>query len=119
MDLKDIPDRWKRFDPETPPYKFWPNRTRSQTLRWSWMALIGCTAGGYILYLLMEKNGEAQEEKIREYARSHASIEQLTQVRNQQEALQGIFMKARRERLGLPGQVHGSVEIRDPDDFTE
>mmetsp|Transcript_59497 Transcript_59497/g.156575 ORF Transcript_59497/g.156575 Transcript_59497/m.156575 type:complete len:119 (-) Transcript_59497:33-389(-) len=114
MDLKDIPDRWKRFNPETPPYKFFPNRTRKQTMMWSWMTIVGTSAFAYILYALVEKKNDRDSEKFKEYARTHTSIDMQRHIESQQEALQAIFMKARRQRLGLPGQVHGSVEIVDP-----
>mmetsp|Transcript_17135 Transcript_17135/g.43619 ORF Transcript_17135/g.43619 Transcript_17135/m.43619 type:complete len:118 (+) Transcript_17135:74-427(+) len=114
MDLKDIPDRWKRFNPETPPYKYFPNRTRKQTMVWSWMAIVGFTAFGYLLAEIVDRYSAGKEEQIREYARQNASIEQMTMIRNQEEAFREILMRARRQRLGLPAQAHGSVEMRDP-----
>lgn len=78
------------------------------------MTIIGTSAVAYILYALVEKKHEKDADKFKEYARTHTSIDMQRHIESQQEALQAIFMKARRQRLGLPGQVHGSVEIRDP-----
>merc|ERR1719369_998134 len=114
MDLKDIPDRWKRFSPDNPPYKYFPNRTRKQTLVWSWMAIIGFTAVGYILAELVDRHTEGKSDQIKEYARQNLSIEQVNMVKNQSDAFTEILMRARRQRLGLPSQAHGSVEMRDP-----
>eukprot|EP00444_Apocalathium_aciculiferum_P024858 CAMPEP_0183436294 /NCGR_PEP_ID=MMETSP0370-20130417/69174_1 /TAXON_ID=268820 /ORGANISM="Peridinium aciculiferum, Strain PAER-2" /LENGTH=117 /DNA_ID=CAMNT_0025623685 /DNA_START=59 /DNA_END=412 /DNA_ORIENTATION=+ len=116
MDLRDIPDRWKRFNPETPPYKYFPNRTRKQTMVWSWMAMAGFSAFGYLLAEIVERQSVGKEEQIKEYARQNASIEQVTMIKNQSEAFKEIMMRARRQRLGLPPQAHGSVDMRDPFD---
>mmetsp|Transcript_7568 Transcript_7568/g.14904 ORF Transcript_7568/g.14904 Transcript_7568/m.14904 type:complete len:118 (-) Transcript_7568:46-399(-) len=116
MDLKDIPDRWKRFSPDTPPYKYFPNRTRKQTMVWSWMAIAGFTAFGYLLAEVVDRHNAGKEEIYQEYAKQNMSYEQATMIKDQQEAFKGILMRARRQRLGLPAQAHGSVEIRDPFD---
>eukprot|EP00929_Paragymnodinium_shiwhaense_P077948 TRINITY_DN40280_c0_g1_i2.p1 TRINITY_DN40280_c0_g1~~TRINITY_DN40280_c0_g1_i2.p1 ORF type:complete len:147 (+),score=34.27 TRINITY_DN40280_c0_g1_i2:69-509(+) len=100
MDLKDIPDRWKRFNPETPPYKYFPGRTRQQTMWYSWC--------------VVERANEGKQEMYDEYARQHMSFEQASQINAQAEALKAIMMKARRQRLGLPDEKHGSVQMVDP-----
>eukprot|EP00931_Biecheleriopsis_adriatica_P076290 TRINITY_DN50009_c0_g1_i1.p1 TRINITY_DN50009_c0_g1~~TRINITY_DN50009_c0_g1_i1.p1 ORF type:complete len:119 (+),score=26.81 TRINITY_DN50009_c0_g1_i1:77-433(+) len=114
MDLKDIPDRWKKLNVENPPYKYFPNRTRKQTVLYSWMALIGCTAFGYLFAELVDRHNESKEEMWKEYARTHMSFSQASQNQNQQDAFKEILMRARRQRLGLPAQAPASVEIRDP-----
>lgn len=38
----------------------------------------------------------------------------LPPARSQADAFQQILMRARRQRLGLPAQAHGSVDMRDP-----
>merc|ERR1711920_512895 len=114
MDLKDIPDRWKRFNPETPPFKYFPNRTRKQTMVWSWMAIAGFTAFDYILFEMIQRKNEGKEEMYKEYAKKNMSFEQATMIKDQQDAFKEILMRARRQRLGLPSQAHGSVEIKDP-----
>mmetsp|Transcript_11105 Transcript_11105/g.18282 ORF Transcript_11105/g.18282 Transcript_11105/m.18282 type:complete len:117 (-) Transcript_11105:126-476(-) len=114
MDLKDIPDRWKRFNPETPPYKFMPNRTRKQTMVWSWLAIAGFTAFGYLLAEVVDRHNAGKEEMYQEYAKQNMSFAQSEMIRNQTDAFREIMLKARRQRLGLPAQKHGSVEMVDP-----
>eukprot|EP00933_Yihiella_yeosuensis_P042923 TRINITY_DN37596_c0_g1_i1.p1 TRINITY_DN37596_c0_g1~~TRINITY_DN37596_c0_g1_i1.p1 ORF type:complete len:119 (-),score=23.85 TRINITY_DN37596_c0_g1_i1:244-600(-) len=116
MDLKDIPDRWKKLNVENPPYKYFPNRSAKQTMVYSWMALIGFTAFGYILAEVVDRSNESKQDKWSEYARTNMSFEQATANRNQQDALKEIMMRARRQRLGLPAQAPGNVDIRDPFD---
>mmetsp|Transcript_16127 Transcript_16127/g.34171 ORF Transcript_16127/g.34171 Transcript_16127/m.34171 type:complete len:118 (-) Transcript_16127:66-419(-) len=116
MDLKDIPDRWKRFNPETPPYKYFPNRTRKQTMVYSWLAIAGFTAFGYFLAEVVDRHNKGKEELYTEYAKQNMSFEQATMIKDQTDALKGVLMKARRQRLGLPQQAPGSVDIRDPFD---
>mmetsp|Transcript_30546 Transcript_30546/g.71326 ORF Transcript_30546/g.71326 Transcript_30546/m.71326 type:complete len:119 (+) Transcript_30546:111-467(+) len=116
MDLKDIPDRWKRFNPETPPYKYFPNRTRKQTAMYSWIAMAVCTGAGYLLLQLVERHNEGQEEMYAEYAKQNMSYGQAQAIKDQTDVLREIMMKARRQRLGLPANKHGSVEIQDPFD---
>mmetsp|Transcript_131125 Transcript_131125/g.261715 ORF Transcript_131125/g.261715 Transcript_131125/m.261715 type:complete len:119 (+) Transcript_131125:53-409(+) len=116
MDLKDIPDRWKRFSPETPPYKYFPNRTRKQTMVYSWLAIAGFTALGYILAELVDRHNSGKEAMYAEYAKQNMSFEQASMNQAQQDAFKEILMRARRQRLGLPTQAPGSVEIRDPYD---
>eukprot|EP00929_Paragymnodinium_shiwhaense_P077947 TRINITY_DN40280_c0_g1_i1.p1 TRINITY_DN40280_c0_g1~~TRINITY_DN40280_c0_g1_i1.p1 ORF type:complete len:161 (+),score=38.80 TRINITY_DN40280_c0_g1_i1:69-551(+) len=114
MDLKDIPDRWKRFNPETPPYKYFPGRTRQQTMWYSWCAIVGFMAIGWFLVEVVERANEGKQEMYDEYARQHMSFEQASQINAQAEALKAIMMKARRQRLGLPDEKHGSVQMVDP-----
>mmetsp|Transcript_20634 Transcript_20634/g.44870 ORF Transcript_20634/g.44870 Transcript_20634/m.44870 type:complete len:118 (-) Transcript_20634:42-395(-) len=116
MDLKDIPDRWKRFNPEKPPYKYWPGRTRTQTLTWSFGALAGFGVLGFILYELSGRAAAANEDKVKEYARTHMTREQATMIKFQQEAWDRMAAQQRRKALGLPAAAHGSVEMKDPFD---
>ncbi|CAK0895654.1 unnamed protein product [Prorocentrum cordatum] len=114
MDLKDIPDRWKRFHPDNPPYRYFPNRTRKQTMIYSWLAIAGCTAFGYLLAEAIEWKNSNKPEMYNEYAKSSMSLEHHAFAENQKQAFTEILMRARRQRLGLPAQAHGSVEIKDP-----
>mmetsp|Transcript_19842 Transcript_19842/g.35285 ORF Transcript_19842/g.35285 Transcript_19842/m.35285 type:complete len:119 (-) Transcript_19842:51-407(-) len=114
MDLKDIPDRWKRFNPDTPPYKFFPNRTRKQTMLYSWMAIAGFTAFGYLLAEVVDRHNSGKEEMLKEYAKNNMSLQQNQMVKDQSDAFREILMKARRQRLGIPLQKHGTVEMSDP-----
>mmetsp|Transcript_5843 Transcript_5843/g.10542 ORF Transcript_5843/g.10542 Transcript_5843/m.10542 type:complete len:117 (+) Transcript_5843:71-421(+) len=114
MDLKDIPDRWKKLNVENPPYRYFPNRTRKQTLVYSWLGLIGFTAIGYLLAEVIDRHNESKEEMWKEYARTHMTFAHATVNKNQQDAFRDILMKARRQRLGLPPEAPGSVEIKDP-----
>lgn len=80
------------------------------------MALIGFTALGYLLAEVVDRRNESKADMWNEYARTHMSHGQKTQNQNQQDAFKEIMMRARRQRLGLPAQAPGSVEIRDPFD---
>eukprot|EP00928_Gymnodinium_smaydae_P033164 TRINITY_DN23828_c0_g5_i1.p2 TRINITY_DN23828_c0_g5~~TRINITY_DN23828_c0_g5_i1.p2 ORF type:complete len:117 (-),score=23.53 TRINITY_DN23828_c0_g5_i1:50-400(-) len=114
MDLKDIPDRWKRFNPDTPPYKYMGGRTRKQTMVYSWVAIAGFTALGYLLAEIVDRHNQTKEEMYSDYAKKHMSFEQAEANRNQQEAFKEIMMRARRQRLGLPQQRLGTVDMVDP-----
>mmetsp|Transcript_39867 Transcript_39867/g.87015 ORF Transcript_39867/g.87015 Transcript_39867/m.87015 type:complete len:120 (-) Transcript_39867:140-499(-) len=118
MSLKDIPDRWKRFNPEKPPYMFFPGRTRKQTSILSGLALVVCTGIGFVFLQITEKHkrDHNKDEVYLEYARKNLTIDQEAQISNQAEAFRQIMLKARRERMGLPPQKHGSVDISDPFD---
>ncbi|CAE7190956.1 hutG, partial [Symbiodinium microadriaticum] len=97
-------------------YKYFPNRNRKQTAVYSWLALIGFTAFGYLLAEVIDRHNESKEEMWKEYARTHMTFTQATVNKNQQDAFRDIMMKARRKRLGLPAEAPGSVEINDPFD---
>eukprot|EP00927_Polykrikos_kofoidii_P051899 TRINITY_DN45672_c0_g1_i1.p1 TRINITY_DN45672_c0_g1~~TRINITY_DN45672_c0_g1_i1.p1 ORF type:complete len:128 (-),score=18.91 TRINITY_DN45672_c0_g1_i1:143-526(-) len=114
MDLKDIPDRWKRFNPETPPYKFFPGRTRKQTMVYSWVAIAAFAGVGYFLAEVVDRHNKTKDEMYADYAQKNMSFEQRQMLNNQEDALREIMMKARRQRLGLETQKHGTVDIQDP-----
>ncbi|KAF4712104.1 hypothetical protein FOZ63_028476, partial [Perkinsus olseni] len=61
--LRNVPDRWKQYDPEHPPYKFFPGRTRAQTRQWSGVMFFVTIAVAYIAYQLNEKR-QAKLEKF-------------------------------------------------------
>eukprot|EP00747_Dinoflagellata_sp_TGD_P164635 gnl/TRDRNA2_/TRDRNA2_184834_c0_seq1.p2 gnl/TRDRNA2_/TRDRNA2_184834_c0~~gnl/TRDRNA2_/TRDRNA2_184834_c0_seq1.p2 ORF type:complete len:116 (+),score=20.40 gnl/TRDRNA2_/TRDRNA2_184834_c0_seq1:63-410(+) len=114
MDLKDIPDRWKRFSPETPPYKYFQGRTRKQTMVWSWAAIAGFAALGYLLSEIVDRQNEGKSEMYAQYAKDNMSFQQAQMIRDQSEAFKEILLRARRQRLGLPAKTFGDVEIKDP-----
>lgn len=116
MDLKDIPDRWKKLNVENPPYKYFPNRSRKQTTVYAWIGIAAFTAFGWFLFQMVEKYTDSKQDMWKEYARTHMTFQQASMNRNQQDAFREIMMKARRQRLGLPPEAPGSVEIRDPNE---
>ena len=109
--LKDIPDRWKAYDPENPPYRFFPNRTRSQTGR---LALFSSVAMLAIGYYITEVQDRAGKKKVEDWSKNMPFVITQGDKRKadwQNEAFQEIFLDARRQRLGLPRRVLGCAEI--------
>ncbi|KAF4726920.1 hypothetical protein FOZ62_026288, partial [Perkinsus olseni] len=141
--LRNVPDRWKQYDPEHPPYKFFPGRTRAQTRQWSGVMFFVTIAVAYIAYQLNEKR-QAKLEKVgwggmlcsmggillQFFAeREHEFLlpvhreaiylqEEAVRGRSSHESgnrfqLQASAIRARRRALGLPDRATGSCEIRD------
>jgi hypothetical protein len=109
--LKDIPDRWKAYDPENPPYRFFPNRTRGQTGR---LALFSTVAMLGLGYYITEVQDRAGKKKVEDWSKQMPFVITQGDKRKadwQNEAFQEIFLDARRQRLGLPRRVLGSAEM--------
>lgn len=115
MDLKDIPDRWKRYNPETPPYRFMPSRTRQQTTMYSIAAIVGFSALGWLITDYFDRKSDEKAEYYKEYMGKGLSVGEQEAISGQNAAFREIMMRARRKRLGLPDKPPGTVEIRDPD----
>eukprot|EP00397_Hematodinium_sp_SG-2012_P026532 GEMP01027799.1.p1 GENE.GEMP01027799.1~~GEMP01027799.1.p1 ORF type:complete len:126 (+),score=5.91 GEMP01027799.1:56-433(+) len=114
--LTDIPNKWDKYNPEYPPYRFLGGRSRKDTMRLSIATLIGSWFIGYLSVRYFDrKQDESEEFWSRESARN-MPIEAKQFTNRQNEAFRDIFLKARRERLGLKGSNHTSLDIKDPYD---
>ncbi|KAF4677894.1 hypothetical protein FOL47_008959 [Perkinsus chesapeaki] len=110
--LRNVPDRWKQYDPEHPPYKFFPGRTRAQTRQWTGVMFFVTIAVAYIAYQLNEKR-QAKLEKASSWEHEFLLPVHREAIYMQEEALQASAIRARRRALGLPDRATGSCEIRD------
>ncbi|KAF4718083.1 hypothetical protein FOZ62_011344 [Perkinsus olseni] len=111
--LRNVPDRWKQYDPEHPPYKFFPGRTRAQTRQWSGVMFFVTIAVAYIAYQLNEKRQAKLEKFFAEREHEFLLPVHREAIYLQEEALQASAIRARRRALGLPDRATGSCEIRD------
>ncbi|EER18000.1 hypothetical protein Pmar_PMAR019882 [Perkinsus marinus ATCC 50983] len=111
--LRNVPDRWKQYDPDHPPYKFFPGRTRSQTRQWSGVMFVVTIAVAYIAYQLNEKRQAKLEKFFAEREHEFLLPVHREAIYLQEEALQASAIRARRRALGLPDRATGSCEIRD------
>ncbi|CBZ54421.1 conserved hypothetical protein [Neospora caninum Liverpool] len=106
-------ESFRRFDPERPNYRYFPNRTRAQTAWLSW----GVFALGGLVGLLYLKFTESRQEDL---ARQYTELSQqggvtqtaVNQIQNQNNYFQGVLQNARRRDLGLP-TPRASLRIED------
>merc|ERR1719450_1567564 len=113
MRLEEIPDRWKQFNPERPPYRYFGNRSRTAT---NWITL-GCTVvltvGGIMLIQHLVRRQDDRSEWWREQMETNLSYAEHDAVQRQTDGLKAIIMRNRRRHLGLPERQPGSCEIQD------
>jgi hypothetical protein len=114
--LKDLPNRWDKFNPEFPPYKFMQGRSRSQTMRLSVATLVGSWFFGFLAVNYCSTKQDDREDFWAAETRQNMSLDQKGMTNRQNEAFRDIFLKARRERLGLSKDIKPSLDMKDPYD---
>ncbi|EPR61988.1 putative transmembrane protein [Toxoplasma gondii RUB] len=94
---------FRRFDPERPNYRYFPNRTRAQTVWLSWGVF---ALGGLVGLLYLKFSESRQQDLARHYSEvaRHDGVTQtaFNQIQNQNNYFQGVLQNARRRDLGLP-----------------
>jgi len=111
--LREIPDRWKQYDPENPPYRYFPNRSKEQT---KWGSLFGTAVLFGVGWYIAERQERASEKKVQQWSDDMPIVITQADKRHsdwQNDAFREIFLDARRRRMGLPTRILGSGEIQD------
>ncbi|PFH33735.1 hypothetical protein BESB_079510 [Besnoitia besnoiti] len=96
-------DSFRRYDPERPSYRYFPNRTRTQTIWLSWGVLL---VGGLVGLVFLKFSEKRQEDLAKHYSElaQQGGVTRTcsSQVWNQNNYFHSVLQNARRRDLGLP-----------------
>ncbi|CEM30936.1 unnamed protein product [Vitrella brassicaformis CCMP3155] len=114
-------DSWRKFDPERPSYRFFPNflgapRTPKQTM-WIMSTLLGI--GVFFSYVSADWFDNYQSNNYEKFARGY--VERLPEAASsgayaRTEAYREFLYKLRRQQMGLPERPPQRIKIVDPEE---